>query len=151
MAGLHILQSPDFPIPWSCGDRVVGNIAVRICDSIGIGRALVRPHRGLAGEGHGAAPRRIESGMTMSGRSIAVLGIVFLALGGPVEAQAPVPADREAWGNEQVKPSDRTPPATRQSPPRPPRDGPPARAEDEFDPPAAPGCQFRENKLDLLV
>jgi hypothetical protein len=28
---------------------------------------------------------------------------------------------------------------------------PPARADDEFDPPASSGCQFRENKLDLLV
>lgn len=87
----------------------------------------------------------------MSRRSIAVLAIVFVALGRPAEAQAPVPADREAWGNEQVKPSDRTPPAARQSPPPPPRNGPPARADDEFDPPASPGCQFRENKLDLLV
>ena len=91
----------------------------------------------------------------MSGRSIAVICFIFLVLAGPVMApvmaQVLAPADREAWGNEQAKPTERTPPATRQSIPTQPRIAPPARADDEFDPPTAPGCQYRDNKLDLLV
>lgn len=87
----------------------------------------------------------------MTGRSIAVIGFVLLALAAPVAAQAPAPADREAWGNEQAKPSELTPPAAGQSTPVQPRTAPPARAEDEFDAPTSPGCQYRENQLDLVV
>ncbi len=91
----------------------------------------------------------------MSGRSIAVIGFVVLvfgaAVGAPATAQVPAPADREAWGNEQAKPTERTPPATRQSTPAQPRIAPPARADDEFAPPPSSGCQYRDNKLDLLI
>jgi hypothetical protein len=87
----------------------------------------------------------------MIGRSIAMIGFVLLAVATPVAAQAPAPADRETWGNDQAKPAERAPPAAGQSIPVPPRIAPPARAEDEFDPPASPGCQYRENKLDLVV
>jgi hypothetical protein len=87
----------------------------------------------------------------MIGRSVALIGFALLALAAPVGAQTPKPADREAWGNNQAKPSEHAPPITGQSTPLRPRTAPPARAEDEFDPPASPGCQYRENKLDLLV
>lgn len=87
----------------------------------------------------------------MSGRSIAIIGSILIALAAPVAAQTPAPADRDAWSNERAKPSDRTPPATRQLPTQRPRVAPPARADDEFDPPASPGCQYRDNKLDLVV
>lgn len=130
---------------------MVGHIGARICDSAGVGRVRVRPYFGLAAEGHCMARRQTTSGTTMSGRSIAVIGFVLLALATPVAAQMPAPADREAWGNDQAKPSERTPPAARQLVPSQPRIAPPARAEDEFDPPPSPGCQFRDNKLDLLV
>jgi hypothetical protein len=90
-------------------------------------------------------------GMTMSGRSITIIGSILIALAAPVAAQTPAPADRDAWANEREKPSDRPPQATRQLPSERPRIAPPARADDEFDPPASLGCQFRDNKLDLLV
>ena len=90
---------------------------------------------------------------------MAVIGFVLLVIAGavmapvmaPVMAQVPAPADRETWGNEQAKPTERTPPATRQSTPAQPRIAPPARAEDEIDALPSPGCQYRDNKLDLLV
>jgi len=93
---------------------------------------------------------RIESSTMMLGRSIAMIGVIFIAVGGPAAAQVPAPADREAWGNEQAKPSERAPPTARPMPRPQPRAAPPARTDEEFDPPP-PGCQFRENKLDLLV
>jgi hypothetical protein len=88
----------------------------------------------------------------MSGRLLAVIGFFLCALAAPVAAQAPAPADREASGNDQAKSSERTPPATGERPPsRQPRIAPPARSDDEFDPPPSTGCQYRDNKLDLLV
>ena len=87
----------------------------------------------------------------MSGRSIAVIGLLVLALAAPAGAQTRAPADSEAWANEQAKPTAQAPPAARQSPPAQPRIVPPARADDEFAPPPQTGCQYRGNKLDLLV
>jgi hypothetical protein len=90
-------------------------------------------------------------GTAMFGRSIALIGTILIVLAAPALAQTPAPVDREVWSNERVKPSDQIPPAARQLPAQRPRMAPPARADDEFDPPASSGCQFRENKLDLLV
>jgi hypothetical protein len=88
----------------------------------------------------------------MSGRSIAVIGFVLCMLAAPVAAQTPATADREGSGNDQAKSSERTPPAARErTPPRQPRTAPPTRSGDEFDPLPSPGCQYRDNKLDLLV
>lgn len=87
----------------------------------------------------------------MSGRSIAGIGLVLLALAASAGAQTRAPADSEAWANEQAKPTEQVPPAARQPAPAQPRIMPPARAEDEFAPPPPPGCQYRGNKLDLLV
>jgi hypothetical protein len=91
------------------------------------------------------------NGTTMSGRSIAVIGLLVLALAAPAGAQTRAPADSEAWANEQAKPTEQAPPAARQSTPAQPRIVPPARADDEFAPPPQTGCQYRGNKLDLLV
>jgi hypothetical protein len=88
----------------------------------------------------------------MSGRSIAVIGFILFALAGPVAGQAPAPADRESSGNDQAKPSQRMPPAAAErTQPQRPRIAPPSRSVDEFDPLPTPGCQYRDNKLDLLV
>lgn len=99
------------------------------------------------------ASRRTESGPVMNQRSMSLIALVFLALGGPVAAQVtvPAPSDRGTWANEQAKPAEQAPSVTRQAPALRPPAGPPARADDEFDPPSSPGCQFRENKLELLV
>jgi hypothetical protein len=99
------------------------------------------------------ARRRTTSGMVMSQRSTTLIGSLMLALASPVAAQAPAPSDREAWVNDQPKPAERTqpPPAARPLPLQQPRIAPPARTDDEFDVPASPGCQYRDNKLELLV
>lgn len=141
-----------FPIPWRDARTLDGHIDVRICDDLNVGRVPVRPCFGLAAEGDDVARRRTESGTTMFGRSIAVIGVILCALAAPVAGQAPAPADRESSGNDQAKPSQRTPPtAAERSPQRQPRIAPPARSGDEFDPLPSPGCQYRDNKLDLLV
>jgi hypothetical protein len=88
----------------------------------------------------------------MSGRLIAMIGIVLFALAAPVAAQAPAPVDREGSSNDQPKSSERTPSAAGEpTSPRQPRTVPPANSGDEFDPLPSPGCQYRDNKLDLLV
>lgn len=151
MAGLQLPQCPRgscdavgmaacWPVPLSPGYAIVVTSDSPWCVRVSGWRPRVI-----------GARRYTTGGITMSGRSIAVIGSMLIALAAPVTAQTPAPADRDAWSNDRAKPSDRTPPATRQLPTKQPRIAPPARADDEFDPPESRGCQFRDNKLDLLV
>ncbi len=82
----------------------------------------------------------------------AATGLLILVLAAsPAFAQTRAPAERESWSNESQKPASPPSGATEQS--RTPRQRaaePPVRRNDEFDPPPA-GCQYRGNKLDLLV
>lgn len=84
--------------------------------------------------------------------SIAMTGLVIALVTGSALAQTPAPpTDRDSWSNESAKPAIPVPPATaEQIRPGQPATAPPARRDDEFDPPPA-GCQYRGNKLDLLV
>jgi len=149
MAGLRLMQFPDRF--WARRGRA---LTVTLAPGYAIVLAPDAPGASVFQAGHrepchGSSANNERT--TMTGRSMAMIGFVLLALGAPVLAQAPTPADREAWGNDQAKPSELAPPAAGQSTPLPPRIAPPARADDEFDPPPSPGCQYRENKLDLVV
>ncbi len=80
-----------------------------------------------------------------------IAGILLALSTSTAIAQAPAQADRNGWSNDSAKPSELAPPArAEQNRPRQPSTPPPARRDDEFDPPPA-GCQYRGNKLDLLV
>ncbi len=83
-------------------------------------------------------------------RSIATAGLFSLILILPVTAQTTGPADGIERNDQSVR-TVPVPPAHRNTQPSPePRTAPPARADDGFEPPPA-GCQYRENKLDLIV
>ena len=89
----------------------------------------------------------------MFGRSTVTIGFLLLALAAPVTAQTPAPADREARANNQSKPAEQASPKSGESARQEqPHVAPPAaRSGDEFDLPPSTGCQYRGNKLDLLV
>jgi hypothetical protein len=91
------------------------------------------------------------SGSSMTpARSIATAGLFSLILILPVTAQTTGPADGIERNDQSVR-TVPVPPAHRNTQPSPePRTAPPARADDGFEPPPA-GCQYRENKLDLIV
>lgn len=93
---------------------------------------------------------RLSAGPWLS-RALVVTGFFFLTLAAPVGAQTRAPAERETWSNESQKPLSPPPAAAEQSrTPRQPAAEPPLRRNEDFDPPPA-GCQYRGNKLDLLV
>ncbi len=83
-------------------------------------------------------------------RLLVATGSLLLIMSAPVFAQTGAPPDREAWSNESQKPASPPPAAEQSRTPRQPAAEPPSRRNDEFDPPPA-GCQYRGNKLDLLV
>ena len=91
-----------------------------------------------------------SAGSWVSG-SIVLAGALFLTLTVPAAAQSRSPAESEAWSTDSQKPSSAPPATTEQSrTPRQPAAEPPTRRNDDFDPPPA-GCQYRGNKLDLIV
>jgi hypothetical protein len=83
-------------------------------------------------------------------RVTAAAGFISFLMVLPALGQSTGPADGGVQRNDQSVRSEPAPPAARDAQPsREPQAKPPARA-DEFDPPPS-GCQFRGNKLDLLV
>ena len=89
------------------------------------------------------------SSRLLSGRAMAVAGLLFASMVAPAMAQAP--SDRNDWSNESVKPAEPAPPVSAdQNRPRQPATAPPARHDEGSEAPPA-GCRYRENKLDLLV
>ena len=92
----------------------------------------------------------VSGSFMMPARSTAAAGLLSLLLILPATAQTTGPADSGIERNDQ---SVRTapPPAHRNARPSPePKAAPPARADEEVETPPA-GCQYRENKLDLIV
>lgn len=87
----------------------------------------------------------------MSARSTAVAGLLGLLLVVPAAAQSTGPADSGVQRNDQSVRTEPPPSAPIETQGlRQPRAEPPARADDDFEPPPA-GCRYRDNKLDLIV
>jgi len=82
---------------------------------------------------------------------LAAAGALILGAAWPAVAQTRAPGDRETWSNESQKPASPPPAAEERSgTSRQPATQPPSRRDDESDQ-APAGCQYRGNKLDLLV
>jgi hypothetical protein len=85
-------------------------------------------------------------------RSTAAAGLLFLLLITPAAAQTTGPADGGVHRNDPSARSAPLPPVAKETQPsREPRAEPPANADDGFELPPPAGCQYRDNKLDLIV
>lgn len=83
-------------------------------------------------------------------RATAAAGLLSLLLVLPAVAQSIGPAEGGVQRDQSARSEPAAPAAEEAQPSRDPQARPPARADDEFDPPPV-GCRYRENKLDLLV
>jgi hypothetical protein len=93
----------------------------------------------------------VSGSSMMPARSTAVAGLLSLFFIVPATSQTTGPADSGIERNDQSVRTAPVPPAHRNTQPSPePKTAPPARADDGFEPPPT-GCQYRENKLDLIV